>query len=258
MVSLSLGARWQAKVEEVANLKLEKQELTEELKTAKEEVGQLRKALMESEEVNETLGGRLRELVEKQGSAESVTKMQETSVSSLYSQLSAKSAHISSLESSLHSLQSSHDSLSRQLTSTQSLVSKLQSEIAQGDGARARVETERDGWKAQFEKKGHDLELVLRAKEHCEKHIAILVKEKDRLLGKKPEVSPVLSAQYAGYEVERPMTAPKPDSFNELEVLRLRKSVSDLKAQLANKDEELEKAKKENWGLITRLRNARK
>lgn len=259
MVTLTLGSRWQEKVEEVANLKLEREELRSETIRLQSEVEQLQNRLHQTEILNKSLEERLQELAEKQDQSDSVTHSTADYVQRLHEQLKERTGRVSELEESVREMQRLVDDLRKEGDSARGLIAKLQREVSDGDHARSLIEKDRDGWKLQFERKSHEVEILQRSKDHCDKHIAILVKEKDRLMGKKPEVSPVLAVQYAAYEGERPITAPSASNgYQETEILRLRKAATDLKTSLACKESEIAKLQKENWALLTRLRNARK
>jgi len=259
MVTLTLGGRWQEKVEEVANLKLEREELRTETIRLHSEAAQLQTRLHHSQLLNTSLEQRLQELAGRQDQCDSLTHSTADYVQRLHEQLKDRTGRVGELEESVREMQRLVDDLKKEGESARGMVARLQREVSDGDHARSLIEKDRDGWKLQFERKSHEVEILQRSKEHCDKHIAILVKEKDRLMGKKPEVSPVLAVQYAAYEGERPITAPSlSNGYQETEILRLRKTATDLKTTLACKDSEIAKLQKENWALLTRLRNARK
>ena len=259
MVTLTLGSRWQEKVEEVANLKLEREELRAQVAQLQAETQLLQGRLHQSDLLNKSLEDRLQELAGKQDQSDAVTHSTVEYVQRLQQQLQHQTTRVAELEQSVRDMQRLVDELGKEGECAKGMIGRLQREVSDGDHARSLIEKDRDSWKLQFERKSHEVEILQRSKDHCDKHIAILVKEKDRLMGKKPEVSPVLAVQYAAYEGERPITAPSAsNSYQETEILRFRKVIADLKASLASKETEIAKLQKENWAFLTRLRNARK
>lgn len=258
MVTLTLGSRWQEKVEELANLKLEREELKQEVQTLKTQLSDLSIRFNEATNLNKSLEARLQELVESQDRSESLTRGNEECVQSLFVQVKERSERVAQLEDTVKSMQKLVDELKKEGESGKRMIGKLQKEVSEGDLARNLIEKDRDSWKLQFERKSHEFDILLRSKEHSDKHISILVKEKDRLLGKKPEVSPVLSTQYVNAEREYCMSVPQTPSYQETEILRLRKSLAELKDTVTEKENTIAKLQKENWGLINRVRNARK
>jgi chromosome segregation ATPase len=151
------------------------------------------------------------------------------------------------------------DRLTKETRDQSQLIAKLTEELRRAEKLKERTEEDRDVWVEKFNKSVHDLEVLQRAKDHSDRHVAILVKEKDRIITKKPEPSAVLSSKHSYYEAtENSFVTDRPESsWSDVEILRLKQQLKDLTSSLSVSKQESERLKKENWNLLNRLRNVR-
>eukprot|EP00743_Colponemidia_sp_Colp-15_P009423 GILK01010302.1.p1 GENE.GILK01010302.1~~GILK01010302.1.p1 ORF type:complete len:310 (-),score=63.23 GILK01010302.1:270-1166(-) len=185
------------------------------------------------------------------------------------------------LQTRMKVLMRTADELQSHLEKTQIVVHKqeediyeLQQELRRREAINMSTEEERDRLSAQLVQTQSDLATVSKHRDHKDKHIAILLKEKERL------VSQMLTFKAAGKlplrekNESKPLTsgmtlakAPSPKLLDEaeqvesqlrtllLENKRLKQGLSEETAQRNSLQQEIAGLKKENWETTTRLRN---
>lgn len=250
MVTLTLGKKWQAQVEEIANLKAEKAELQESLCDLQSQLATLQRGLARCQhEKAETLA-EATDLKEKLNSYCEREGQRDRDMDKLRGNECEAGNALNELRNTVASLQNSLDISNSQVAIQSSLIEKLKEEVSSGESLRDNVEKIREQCLEEYNRKQKELDLAQRANEHSRKHINILVKEKDRLLSKgelshsgKPETQILLS----------PVTSS--NSWNQVEVLRLKNIVQQLQQHSNDQQKDVEKLKKENWNLLNRLRN---
>lgn len=252
MVTLTLGKKWQNQVEEIANLKSENQELLEELHNLKQKNQQLTEESTSNHNLSYRLDLKNKQLQNKVTQLEAQLKEANSKLQETDQFLFNKEQQSSSLQSQMLQMQKRIDQLQSALSEKDCLVSSLKNEIQEGEKHRELLEDQKEKWLAEAQKLEHSLQVMTRAKEHSDKHMAILVKEKDRLLCKKDEPS-VVTKEYQPLQPQLPVKTK--NSWAEVEVLRLKKLLEQTNYQVSQKDQTIQKLQKENWNLLNRLRN---
>ena len=177
-------------------------------------------------------------------------KDRESEIAELKSTRISNEQCIHDLTSSVSNLQAMLDKVQNAVKQSYKLEQDLRSEIRQGESLRNRLEAERDQLHADLEKKSSDFEILLKSKEHSERHIAILVKEKDRIINKGDSKPSTTSKIY-----QIPAAEEKVTSWGQVENQRLKVLLEEEKKENIAKTEQIEKLQKENWNLINRFRN---
>ncbi|CAG9320904.1 unnamed protein product [Blepharisma stoltei] len=258
MVTLTLGKRWEEKMNEIANLKVAKHELKEEINELRTELENCKKRAEDAEFSNQETQILYKTVCEELASYKKDNSDKTKNILKYQQDTTNQSIAIEQLRSSLSSLQLKLDEISNSNTLKDKLISDLKEEIQIGDRVRAKLEQERDHWQEEHEKKCREVELITKSRDHCEKHIAILVKDKDRLLSRREEPSTVLSQKHAYYDYVESQQLPEPkpnNSWGNVENLRLKNLLDEEKKLNKEKEQQIEKLQKENWNLINRLRN---
>ena len=207
MVTLSYGKIWGQKVEEIANLKIAKQELKEELRINKEKLFELEKEIIENRKSKENAENNYLELKEKYDATLEKLLQREEETIDLKNHQNLESEKLNNLKSNFSNLQIQLDQLKASLDLSFKLEQDLRCEIKHGDLARNRIEIERDQLRADLEKKCNDFDILAKSKEHCERHIAILLKEKDRIVNKAESKPSLVSKIYQIPLVEEKITS---------------------------------------------------
>ncbi|OMJ68655.1 hypothetical protein SteCoe_33830 [Stentor coeruleus] len=249
MVSLTMGKMWGEKVEEIANLKAAKQELKEQLKEVKDELDILKQEISENRQSKDDAESKLDFISSEYQATLETTVMQEIIINELSQLKSDHEKEISSLKISLSSLQKSLDDALAALQISRNLEKDFRAEIKHGDQLRQQLEVEKEDLQEALSKKIADFDTLMRAKEHCDRHIAILVKEKDRVMNKN-DPKPTQPSKIYESVVEEKVT-----SWGQVENLRLKALLEQEQKENEAKRIQIEKLQKENWNLLNRLRN---
>lgn len=250
MVTLTLGKKWQAQVEEIANLKAEKAELHENLADLQGTLQTLHGALARCERERAETVAEATTLKEKQSFYCQREEQRDRDIGQLQNNECESENALNELRNTVVSLQNSLDISNSQVNIQSSLIDKLKEEVSSGESLREHVEKIKEQCLEEYNRKQKELDLAQKNNEHSRKHINLLVKEKDRLLSKgepnhlnKPETQILIS----------PVTSS--DSWNQVETLRLKNIVQQLQQHSSAQQKDIEKLKKENWNLLNRLRN---
>lgn len=250
MVSISYGKVWGAKVEEIANLKAAKQEIKDELRDAKQKLLVFESEIELNRKAKEVAEAKHSELLEKFNTTEEISNQRKQELIELKAIQTENEATIEELKHNLTNFQITLDKLHQSLQHSTKLEQDLRIEVKHGDTIRNRLEVERDQLRADLEKKCADFEILTKSKEHCERHIGILVKEKDRILNKNDSKPSVTSKIYQTPAIEEKVT-----NWGQVENQRLKSLLDEEKKESDLKTAQIEKLQKENWNLINRLRN---
>ena len=198
MVTLTLGKTWEKKVEEIANLKAAKHELKDELREAQQKLSIFESEILENRSAKDSAEKNFFEIKEEYQSCLAICLSQEQLIQTLQNTIKEHEKTIETFKTNTSSLQCMLDNLQSSLQLNLKLVEDLKCEIKHGNTVRNKLEAERDGLRADYDKKCSDFEVLTKAKEHSERHIAILLKEKDRLLNKN-DSKPLMTSKI--YEV---------------------------------------------------------
>lgn len=259
MVTVSLGARWQKQVEELANTKAYVQELKAELSDANSKIQSVAQELRDSQACAAEFKAKFEATSARLLEVRKDLQRTGVEVGDLRVDTASKARDLEKINSVALSFQEEIDRLTKETREKTKLLGKLTEELRRAEMLREKTEEDRDCWVEKFNKSVHDFEVLQKAKDHSDRHISILVKEKDRIITKRTDPSPVLSSKHHSYqENDETFTANKPEaSWTEVEILRLKAQLKDLSGSLSASKQENERLKKENWNLMNRLRNAR-
>jgi chromosome segregation ATPase len=250
MVSITMGKMWGGKVEEIANLKIAKQELKEQLADIKQKHETLESEIVENRKAKEASESKYYDIEKQFKMAQEVCEFQDKEILRLTQINNENEICIQDLKSNLNNLQLLLDTAQASLHQSLKLEQDLRNEIKHGEAVRNRLEIERDRFRADFEKKCSDFEILSKSKDHCERHIAILLKDKDRLVNKSDAKPALVSKIYENIQPEEKIT-----TWGQVENLRLKSLLDQEKKDSEAKSAQIEKLQKENWNLINRLRN---
>mmetsp|Transcript_26380 Transcript_26380/g.47361 ORF Transcript_26380/g.47361 Transcript_26380/m.47361 type:complete len:274 (+) Transcript_26380:1670-2491(+) len=259
MVTVSLGARWQKQVDELANAKAHVQELKGELRALNDKYQDTLRELSQAKASAADFKHKYEEALNQLQEARRDLEKTGAESGELLVESATKTRELQKLNTEALGFQEEIDKLSRESRDKTKLLTKLTDELRRSETLRERTEEDRDCWIEKYNKSVHDFEVLQKAKDHSDRHISILVKEKDRIITKRSDPSPILSAKHAIYEeAENSFTSTKTESsWSEVEILRLKSQLKELSSSLSASKQENERLKKENWNLVNRVRNAR-
>lgn len=249
MVSLTMGKLWGNKVEEIANLKAEKEEIKEELQRTKAALETLQAEAKTDRMSKSSALQKVSAVSTEYSKLLETSTIQEHIITSLAEIKSNQEQEIISLKSNLSALQSQLDSCTISLKNSQKLEQSLREEINQGELLRSELEKENIRLQQELSIKSQNIETLTKAKEHCERHISILVKEKDRVI-KKTDSKPATCSKIFETVVEEKVT-----SWGQVENQRLKSLLEQERKENEAKTCKIEKLEKEYWNLLNRVRN---
>jgi len=244
-----MGKLWGNKVEEIANLKAEKEEIREELEQTRLELETLKTEIRADRISKASALHQVSAVSTEYSKLLETCTIQEHIIAGLADIKSNQEQEIQSLKTNLSSLQTQLESCSTALKNSQKLEHDLREEIKRGENLRSSLEKENIRLEEELANKIHDVQTLIKAKEHCERHISILVKDKDRAL-KKTDPKPESCSKIFETIVENKVT-----SWGQVENQRLKALLDEEKKENESKTSKIEKLEKENWNLLNRLRN---
>jgi chromosome segregation ATPase len=254
-----MGKLWGNKVEEIANLKAEKEELREELSKTQAALSALELEMKQNTASKNKAMSQISTVSSEYSKLLETSTIQEQIISDLAEIKSSLELELSQLKNNLFDLQNKLQESQNSLEISFNLEKALREEIKQGETIRAVLEQENQRLSEELNSKIHEIEVLTKSKEHSDRHIAILVKEKDRVVRKSDSQSlnvpnPCPSNFPAPSKIFEPLDS-KVTSWGQVENQRLKASLEHEKKENSLKSLQIEKLEKENWNLLNRLRN---
>lgn len=262
-----MGKLWGNKVEEIANLKAEKEEIREELIKTKSELESLQSQLAVNTASKNKALTQINAVSTEYSKLLETSAIQEQVIAGLAEIKASNEVEIENLKRNLAFLQEEFGKSQASLKDSLKLQEDLRAEIRSGEEFRNLIEEENIRLRHQVQEKDKAIEVLAKAKDHCERHIAVLVKEKDRLArkvdllpGKDKKVNPAKANENSLKQFESQskvfeFSDDKSTSWGQVENQRLRVCIEQERKENQEKSAIIAKLEKENWNLLNRLRN---
>lgn len=144
MVSLTLGKKWEEKMSEIANLKVAKHELKEEIEHLKANLEMCHKRTEEAESANHKTQLKHKLLLAQLESYKDENIDKHANIIDLQEETNNQTELVEQLRKSINIFQQKIDEMTNSNLNKDKFISDLKQEISRGDKIRAKLEQERD------------------------------------------------------------------------------------------------------------------